>query len=531
MREVRTRIAYIFVLALVLAALWAWWRYVLDFPFAWWADNWARVLVDWVTLEPLPPEAALTPRHMASLYAAGGAIAFLWFALWVFGRRVTPEEHLSKAEAEAAAVGRPLPLPNKKQRKRLAASSARNGDKTLLGRGYSQNCFLTDAMANRGTLAMGTTGSGKTVTVLNIIESFIAAGHPVIYVDGKGDRPLGEQIVNYAAARGVDTHLFAMTPDKFKKTSAYNPLASGTPTQLKDRIIAYGEWSEAHYKKLAEGYLQIVFTVLHDCRISVGMTELDGYMTRDRLTAEVRSAVQKGGLPEGRGTELLNKIASHAEGEKHSAGLRADIANLAESDISHLLGAKGFNIAEALAGGKTVYFGLSPAQYSKVAPALGRLIVNDLKAATMIDRRTTLLVFDEFSVFPGDQILHILNQGRSFGLCTVLTVQSLSDIGRTLGSEAEAFTRQVLGNCNNFLIHRLNTPDDADYTAKLIGTYGTIDWTTKVGKHGNAKASSARQIHKLAVHPDKIKRLRDGQAVFYQKPETTSEINVRKSRI
>ncbi|MDH3663846.1 MAG: DUF853 domain-containing protein, partial [Alphaproteobacteria bacterium] len=106
---------------------------------------------------------------------------------------------------------------------------------------------LSDREANTHTLMLGTTGSGKTVTVLNMVESAIDRGLPVIYVDGKGDQALAESVVDYAWSRGRPAYLFSLAGPSCR----YNPLSSGGYSAKKDRIIELRDWSEDHYRKLA----------------------------------------------------------------------------------------------------------------------------------------------------------------------------------------------------------------------------------------------------------------------------------------
>ena len=124
---------------------------------------------------------------------------------------------------------------------------------TIIGidRVAGQPVMLTDSAANLHTLVVGTTGSGKTTGLGNIIESAIQRKLPLFYVDGKGDRNLAERVAQYSKQQGRPFYLFSMVGDSVK----YNPLASGGFTSKKDRIVELRHWSEDHYRKLAESYL------------------------------------------------------------------------------------------------------------------------------------------------------------------------------------------------------------------------------------------------------------------------------------
>jgi hypothetical protein len=143
---------------------------------------------------------------------------------------------------------------------------------------------LTDKCAAQHTLVLGTTGSGKTVTVCNIVESAINRGLPLIYIDGKGDYDLAQRVAAYAKEKGRSVAVFSMKGESV----SYNPLAAGGFTSKKDRIIELREWSEEHYKKLAEGYLQTVFKVLEKCNLPSDLYTLSKNLDLKRLKLLVR---------------------------------------------------------------------------------------------------------------------------------------------------------------------------------------------------------------------------------------------------
>jgi len=75
---------------------------------------------------------------------------------------------------------------------------------TLLGvdKTSGRKIQLSDADANTHSFVLGTPGSGKTVAVLNMVESAIERRLPVIVIDGKGDHELASKVVAYAKSHG-----------------------------------------------------------------------------------------------------------------------------------------------------------------------------------------------------------------------------------------------------------------------------------------------------------------------------------------
>jgi len=62
---------------------------------------------------------------------------------------------------------------------------------------------------------------------------------------------------------------------------------------------------------------------------------------------------------------------------------------------------------------------------------------------------------DEFSSFPGNQVVNLINQGRSAGVHAVLATQSLSDIQIKGGIHCSVIDLQCILNvgCKEIIIH------------------------------------------------------------------------------
>lgn len=62
-----------------------------------------------------------------------------------------------------------------------------NAQPILVARKAKSDLFLLPEMANRHGLIAGATGTGKTITLQGLAESFSAQGVPVFLADVKGD--------------------------------------------------------------------------------------------------------------------------------------------------------------------------------------------------------------------------------------------------------------------------------------------------------------------------------------------------------
>lgn len=375
---------------------------------------------------------------------------------------------------------------------------------------------LSDQDANTHTLVMGTTGSGKTTTLLNVVESAIRRDLPLFYVDGKGDVELMQNIEQLCKEHNRPFYGFSM----IGASQVYNPLASGGFTAKKDRIIALRQWSEEHYLKIAEGYLQTVFKVLERAKIPIDLISLATYLNVEKLMLCARECGDSG---------LMEEVAALEHKQKDISSLIAEIENIANSEIGSLFDtkrAKAFTTSDVLSERGVAYFCLQPLLFPSYAQTLGKVIINDLKslAASQLSqtkRQTTYMLFDDFSTFAGEQIINLLNQGRGAGIHAILATQSLADIECHGG---DGLLAQVLSNTNNYIIQRQNFPDDAAMLADIIGTKTQLEVTSQIlDNKTTAGVGSVRQTREYIVHPDRIKQLKLGEAILVNK--TSSDIN------
>jgi len=367
--------------------------------------------------------------------------------------------------------------------------------------------ILGEPELNQHIFLCGTTGSGKTTTILCFVDYALKNGLPLVFVDGKGDPDLVKKLTSMAGNNGRNLQLFSIFEPE--KSWNYNPLSCGGPTELKDRLMELSEWREPYYQYMAERYLQVAFTLFEK---AYGVFDLSSFiygLTPDRL--ELLACRLK--AP----PSVLNYLGSIDK--KGISGLIDRLTLIIESQIGHLFctePGRTISLKDSVAENNVVLFSLDSLAYPLYAKMLGRLVINDLKAVA--SRRTkddplVLTVYDEFNVFARRNVVDLINKTRSKGFASLIAAQSLAD----LDACDPALKNQVLQNCNTLIIQRQNTSDDAEELAKIIGTEETWMMTHYVDSNGETGAGSLMFVKELMIHPDKIKRLHIGQAVIARK--------------
>jgi DNA helicase HerA-like ATPase len=372
---------------------------------------------------------------------------------------------------------------------------------------------------NQHTFLCGTTGSGKTTTILCFVEYALKENMPLVVVDGKGDPDFAKTLSDMSRNHNRVLQLFSLSEPDI--SWHYNPLANGGPTELKDRLMELSEWKEPHYQHMAERYLQVAFTLFEK---AYGVFDLHSFIY-GLVPEKIELLARKLAAP----SCVLNYLNSI---DKRSiSGLIDRLALIVESQVGHLFciePGRTVSLPDSIASSNAVLFSLDSLAYPLYSKLLGRLVINDLKAVASgrtCDQPLVLTVYDEFNVFARRNIVDLVNKTRSKGFAALIAAQSLADLDFD-----PALKRQIIQNCNTLIIQRQNDSEDAEELSRIIGTEDAWVMTHQVASTGATGLGSLRLAREFVVHPDKIKRLHVGQAVIVRKIPRfqTHETTIRK---
>ncbi|HZU60493.1 MAG TPA: helicase HerA-like domain-containing protein, partial [Solirubrobacteraceae bacterium] len=370
-------------------------------------------------------------------------------------------------------------------------------------------------------LVVGASGAGKTTTLLRILSELIARGRPVVAIDLKGSPQLARSVAAAAADAGRPFRLW--TPDG---PAQWNPLGHGNATELKDKLIATERFTEPHYQRAAERYVQAVLQVLHelDGRPAT-LSKVVELMDPHRLRGALRN------VPPPLRLRVQDYLAALTPDQLSAVrGLQTRLAILTESHTGGYLepgaAGQGVDLRSALAGEEVVLFSLNSATYGKLAAQLGTLAVQDLvcaaghRLAQGVAPIQGFVVIDEVSILGGDHVLALFARGREAGLGVLAATQELTDFERA----APGLRDQVLGNTAVKLAHRQEVPASAQMIAQLAGTERVWEETQQIGGSvltgGPTGRGTRRQTEQFVVHPNVIKALGTGDAVLISKMRT-----------
>lgn len=330
----------------------------------------------------------------------------------------------------------------------------KTGDsKVYLGTSYwhGKPCYLSDEMRLMHTHVVGSTGVGKTESVLlTLLGQDIKRGKGAVIIDAKGDLELLAKIRGHVESAGRTQDFFFFSLSNPEISSTYNPLLRGNASQIKDKLIGASEWGDEFYKKKAE---EAALTLLRPM-IEIGrkpkFRDLYYLLTDINNLKTFKNEVGEGLMYHDLDV-MEHRFGDHS---KFLSGLIADLALIAKSEFSALVDVDQaeIDLLKVYEENKIVYFSLNTQGFEETAKRFGRLILQDLKTVSNEiqtqkdegERHFFPVFVDEFSSFTYENFIEFLNKGRGAGFAITLLHQSLAD----LATRRSTFQQQILENTN-----------------------------------------------------------------------------------
>lgn len=378
---------------------------------------------------------------------------------------------------------------------------------------------VLDTKSRAHLFTIGTTGSGKTANILRYVENSIKKGQPTIIVDGKGGTKEHDlATVSQKLAKKYGRKVYLVNQSDLSNTTPYNPFSNLSATEVKDMLVSMSEWESDHYKNLASRYWQIMLSVMIDNNITPTFEKIILFSVPENFL-QVLDLIKK---REQIDDEQYRKAVNIANSE---AGKQAEIsisrsAVVYEGDGSKLFGDHlGFNMRLAFEKNAVVIVLLNEFSYGDFARSTGQLVLEDIKSLISrllkgeYEEQETLLVLEELGVYVNDGIEGLLNRSRSAGVKTIVSMQTTADVDK----ENPDLTRQIIGNCNDFMIMRVTDQDSAETIAKLIGTEKGIQKTSRTSEGFNTGESSNKLVDQFRISPNEIKNFPSLYGIYYTK--------------
>jgi hypothetical protein len=375
--------------------------------------------------------------------------------------------------------------------------------------GYEVNrhlpVYLSARERNQHVHVIGSTGSGKTHFVLMpMINQDIRAGRGVIFVDAKGNLENAKAVFQMARDAGREKDFLFLSMNQVSESNTYNPLQNGNPSQLKDKTMAYFDWTVPYYKSSCENALLTLFMDLERIHKTVTLCDLAGFF-RD---------------PPKECVDFNAFVAKNKDDIQH---LRNGIDVLVKAAFGRLLATTrpDIDFLDVYRRQKIVYFAIDTQSYLGTAQQFGRLITQDILTLSGVvsstfkpsEIRPLAIYIDEYQSFGTRSFVSALAKGRDSGLWITIAHQSLGD----LKAVDDSYAQQINELTNTKIFLRVNDPSTAQFFSDTVGTTKEIRTTRQVlldGADPKNLMGSERVVHEYLIHPTELKNFKAGQAVY-----------------
>jgi|APSaa5957512535_1039671.scaffolds.fasta_scaffold11558_3 hypothetical protein len=384
---------------------------------------------------------------------------------------------------------------------------------------YIDRTRLTDHSAY-----FGTTGSGKTNTILSVVESSIINKVPFLYLDIKGSSSLRDGIQAYCKEHDMPFKCFSVVDESMY----YNPLKNGGQTAITDKIINLRHWDNEYYKSQAINFIQALVYFLQQIEVDIDLATIAKYMNAPQLRSIKLSDDKANNLRK----QLLENLKLD-----HIKNLSTELDILINSEIGHLLSPNDndfIDIYSSIKKGEAVYFLLQPLLFKNYTELLANAVLSDIKAVLSYGLKEKfkeyhLFIDEPFSVNITDGIKTLLAQARSTNTSVHIATQAPSDANQYQTNMLDV----ISNNINHLYIHRLNNPADAEFVAESVGTKQGYEITMQVDRESSGESrGTSKIVNEFKIHPETIKSLPTGKAVIVDKGRQSYALgDIRRSLI
>jgi type IV secretory pathway TraG/TraD family ATPase VirD4 len=386
--------------------------------------------------------------------------------------------------------------------------------------------MIDDAKRTEHILALGSTGTGKTTSVIEpAIQDDISKGRGLLFMTAKDDPAFIERVYSYASACGREGDVRIFTLSNSPRTDSYNPIMGSNAMALRDLCMESFSWDNPYYRDQARSALLYVLSALVETRKNFSLKDLYYIFTQkgclDALAEQVEDPRTK--------QHLKSYSEDWKQHRENNRGLAANLEDYTTDRLAPRVCAyqPDINLAHSYAKNHILLFVLNSLQYGETARRLGRMIVQNLRYLSGLIAEAGCDLFypvyiDEFHHFIFPEFFSVVAQCRSSHIGLMLSTQSFADFK----GDGWDITTQIIQNTNTKIILRQNDSHSAEHAARLAGTQTVVKRTRQVENAMfttvDTGLGSEREVEEFVIHPNKIRSLQAGRAAIIH--EGTADI-------
>ena len=281
------------------------------------------------------------------------------------------------------------------------------------------------------------------MVILPLAKQAIDRGRGSCFIDFKGDDVFKKYVQERAKENGKRFYYFSIDPDE--PSIGYNPLSSGDIHSKVDRIMTA---LELIYHGPAGFYSNVQ---------AMAFVELLKEMTKDKR--EINFLSVKLALEDTRFLERTNVTQEDVKGLLAAMSWIAGIDAINRNDL---------DLSKIIRDGDIAFFALKSQVNTRLAEAIGKMLIIDLKSQAVSRKETDnpyFIFVDEFQNLACSHFVDVISKVRSANFCLILSNQSRGN----LSSVSQAFENAIFTNTSTKIIFMQEDPTDARFWSDKTG--------------------------------------------------------------
>ncbi|HEM55907.1 MAG TPA: hypothetical protein ENO30_03995, partial [Thermodesulfobium narugense] len=399
-------------------------------------------------------------------------------------------EKINEIEDDPLSINSTMPIDI------LDKEKIKKTDGVVIGRGiklYPQEgnfnseveIILKDKYRNRNTAFIGTVGTGKTKTMLNVAGYDIMKGDNVIIIDPKGSGDVFNYVVQMCALADRLEDFIYINPLFPEISGKINPLAYYSfPDVVINTIVNAVKAKDEFFVNIAREIVTVIVYSLVEIDKHIGVEsefnfrKINEYVSRDKLAelSEQLSLIETEEAVHLR-AQIAKIMATPPEYfSKVASTLRVLLTVLTTGRVGSVVGSSLENdfMYRIMHGKGVVMLVETGSMLSKyTASVISRMVLSNLTtfagqyyAERKKFPRPVKVHVDEFYTALFDGIENLFDKGREVGISMNVYFQSVSQLYAELPKEKADI---VMDTINNYVLFRVKSPETAEYFAQMIG--------------------------------------------------------------
>lgn len=397
---------------------------------------------------------------------------------------------------------------------------------------------LTETEIGTHAIILGSTGSGKTETIKNVIGNLADLGWNIVLIDLKEDTKEGglrDFCSVYAREHALRYQELALSSPH--PTYWFNPLYGMSYDEAINTLMSLQDFDDGYWQAVNKTMIGQLVTLFYDAHAvdpekypAPDMYTMGHLLRQPDLKAATKEMVAKvvSSIP-GRSTADFSAFVKPSDDERKSAaGLGSRIINMFESEAGRrtLRPGPGRETMDVTAKG-VCYIGLNTLGLSELARVVSTSALLRLSAyagarttgAAEIDGSRTAVIIDEANWIDRRQVQNLLSRARSAGISVWLCTQGPQDWSDENGDD----WNKIVNNVNVGILMRQGSEEAAVMCADFVGKRKQTSLMSQIRDGELTESGSLREAYEHVVTPDQFRTLRIGEAVV--------KVNVPEDRL